>query len=76
MSSLVLRSRSGSENETNEYDKVNVYLEPTPRELLYCASFIMAAEAELGVMDIGLRERAQKRMEKKKRRLKEAEVGF
>jgi len=35
----------------------------------------MAAEAELGVMDIGLRERAQKRMEKKKRRLKEAEAG-
>ena len=39
-------------------------------------AIIMAAEAELGVMGIGLSKRAQKRMEKKKRRLKEAEVGF
>jgi len=38
-------------------------------------AIIMAAEAELGVVGIGLSKRFQKRMEKKKRRLKEAEVG-
>ena len=36
----------------------------------------MEAEAELGVVDKKLRERAQKRMEKRRRRQKQDEVGF